>query len=133
MAQFRFGNFDFPAKLVKRSGSKSKPNQRQSIDAYTDQEGLTHDFPLPHTKTEIALTTLPMSGSDFRLIMNGIRSNYINYLLRDANCTYYDHENGEFKTGHFYFDKSFEVNEVEEDKNGIPTKYGEMTWTFIEY
>lgn len=132
MAQFRFGNFDFPARLIKPQ-TKQKPNQRQSIDAYTDDTGVTRDFALPHTKTEISFTTLSMTAADFRTIMDGLKANYINYLMRDANCHYYDHENGEFKTGHFYFDKSFEVVEEEEDENGIPTKYGEMTWTFIEY
>lgn len=132
MAQFRFGNFDFPARLIKPQ-TKQKPNQRQSIDAYTDDTGVTRDFALPHTKTEISFTTLSMTAAEFRTIMDGLKANYINYLKRDANCSYYDHENGEFKTGHFYFDKSFEVVEEEEDENGIPTKYGEMTWTFIEY
>lgn len=132
MAQFRFGNFDFPARLIKPQ-TKQKPNQRQSIDAYTDDTGVTRDFALPHTKTEISFTTLPMTATEFREIMDGIKANYINYLKRDANCRYYDHENGEFKMGHFYFDKSFEVVEEEEDENGIPTKYDEMTWTFIEY
>lgn len=132
MAQFRFGNFDFPARLIKPQ-TRQKPNQRQSIDAYTDDTGVTRDFALPHTKTEISFTTLSMTAAEFRTIMDGIKANYINYLKRDANCRYYDHENGEFKTGHFYFDKSFEVVEDEEDENGIPTRYGEMTWTFIEY
>lgn len=132
MAQFRFGNFDFPAEYIKPK-TKHKPNQRQSIDSYTDDIGETQDFPLPHTKSQVQFVTLPMPASVFRAIMNGFTDNYINYLKRDANCRYYDHENGEFKTGYFYFDKSFEVVEEEEDNNGIPTKYGEMTWTFIEY
>lgn len=133
MAQFKFGNFEFPDRLIKKDGSDANPNQRQSIDSYTDDIGVTHDFPLPHTKSQIQFTTLPMSGAELREIMNGIVSNYINYLKRDANCTYYDDENSIFKTGYFYFDKSFKFNRKEVDKNGVPTKYGEMTWTFIEY
>lgn len=134
MAQFRFGSFDFPDRLIKWGAVNVKPNQRQSIDAYTDETGVTRDFALPHTKTEISFTTNPMNGRKFRSIMDSMRSNYISYLLRDAHCTYYDDESGEFKTGHFYFDKSFQVvrNEVSK-KTGIPVKYGEMTWLFIEY
>lgn len=133
MAQFRFGSFDFPDKLIEKNKVNAKPNQRQSLDAYTDAFGVTHDNGVPHTKTEVSFTTLPMPGSEFRAIMASMRSNYIEDILRDANCTYYDDESGTFRTGHFYFDKSFQVNRDEVDKNGVPTKYGEMTWTFIEY
>lgn len=133
MAQFRFGSFDFPDKFIENNKVNVKPNQRQSIDAYTDSFGLTHDNGVPHTKTEVSFSTLPMSGAEFRSIMDGIRSNYIDYILRDAECRYYDDESGTFKTGHFYFDKSFQANRKEVDKQGIPTKYNEMTWTFIEY
>lgn len=133
MAQFRFGNYDFPDELIKWGAVNVSPNQRQSIDAYTDGTGVTRDFPLPHTKTQIQFTTVPMSGDELRAIMEGMVSNYSSYLLRDADCTYYDDETGSFKTGHFYFDKSFQFNRNEVDKSGIPVKYGEMQWTFIEY
>lgn len=133
MAQFRFGSFDFPDKYIKHGAFNVKPNQRQSIDAYTDAFGVTHDNGVPHTKTEVSFTTLGMTGVEFRAVMDSITSNYIDYILRDADCTYYDDESGTFKTGHFYFDKSFQVNREEVDKSGVPKKYGEMTWTFIEY
>lgn len=133
MAQFKFGSFDFPDQFIKYEAVNVKPNQRQSLDAYTDAFGLTHDNGVPHTKTEVSFTTLDMSGSEFRAIMDSIVSNYIDYILRDADCTYYDDESGTFKTGHFYFDKSFQANRKEVDASGVPTKYGEMTWTFIEY
>lgn len=133
MAQFRFGSFDFPDKFIEHNKVNVKPNQRQSIDAYTDAFGLTHDNGVPHTKTEVSFSTLPMSGPEFRAIMDSMVSNYIDYILRDADCTYYDDESGSFKTGHFYFDKSFQVNRKEVDENGVPVEYGEMTWTFIEY
>lgn len=133
MGQFKFGSFNFPDELIEWGTPKKKPNQRQSLDAYTDIYGETHDYGLPHTKTEIQFTTLPMKGEEFRTIMSGMRSNYIDYTLRDADCTYYDDENGTFKTGHFYFDKSFQVNIEEVDANGVPTQYGQMDWLFIEY
>lgn len=132
MAQFKFGTFEFPDRLIKQK-EPINPNQRQSIDAYTDQNGLTHDFSLPHTKTKIQFTTFPMSGSEFRNIMDNLIANYIDYSKRNLNCRYYDDENGVFKTGEFYLDKSMTFNRKEVDKNGIPTKYDEMTWTFIEY
>lgn len=132
MAQYTFGNYAFPDELIKHEGSDVAPNQRQTLDSYTDMTGLTHIFPVPHTKTQIKFTTLEMSGDDMRAIMNGLKSNYINYLKRDLNCRYYDDENGEFKTGHFYLDPSLEYKRAEVDENGIPTQYGEMQWLFIE-
>lgn len=133
MAQFRFGSFDFPDRLIARGKVAVVPNQRQSIDAYTDDIGVTRDFALPHTKSQIQFTTLPMSAEELRSIMSSMVSNYIDYGKRDAQCTYYDDENGAFKTGHFYFDKSFQFNRDEVDESGVPTQYGEMQWTFIEY
>ena len=133
MAQFKFGNFEFPDKHIERGKVNVKPNQRQTLDSYTDMTGLTHAFDVPHTKTEISFTTLPMSGDEMRKITRGIVSNYITYLKRDSYCTYYDDENGGFKTGHFYLDPSVEFKRLEVGEDGIPTQYGEMQWLFIEY
>lgn len=133
MAQFRFGSFDFPDRLIKWGGINAKPAQRQDLDSYTDGYGVTQRNALEHTKTEIQLTTLSMSGEDMRMIMSGITSNYINDKERNANCTYYDDENCSYVTGKFYLDPSLEFNRKEVDGNGVVTKYGEMKWTFIEY
>ena len=133
MAQFKFGTFNFPDRLIQWGSFKAKPNQRQDKDSYTDGFGETQRNAIAHTKTHIQFTTLPMSSADMDTIMTGMVNNYTNYLERDAMCTYYDDENRVFKTGHFYFDPSFEFNRVEVDTRGLPTKYGEMSWSFIEY
>lgn len=132
MAQFKFGDFEFPDKHIAKGKVNVKPNQRQTLDSYTDMNGLTHPFPVPHTKTEISFTTLAMSGEEMREIVLGMKRNYINYLLRDSNCRYFDDENWEFKTGHFYLDPSVEFPRDTVDKEGIPTKYDEMKWLFVE-
>ncbi len=133
MAQFKFGSYSFPDVLVKQGGVSTKPSQRQDLDSYTDGYGVTQRNALDHTKTEIVITTLPMNGAKMRGIMAGITANYINPKERDANCTYYDDESGAMKTGHFYLDPSLEFNRIEVDANGVPTKYGETKFTFIEY
>lgn len=133
MAQFKFGGYSFPDELVKQGGVNAKPSQRQDLDSYTDGYGVTQRNALEHTKTEITITTLPMSGDKMRAIMAGLRSNYINSKERDANCTYYDDESGTMATGHFYLDPSLEFNRIEVGSNGVPTKYGETKFTFIEY
>ena len=132
MAQYTFGNFPFPDELIKQKGSDVAPNQRQTLDSYTDMNGLTHPFPVPHTKTQIEFTTLEMSGDEMRAIWDGLTSNYINQLLRDVYCTYYDDEYGKFKTGHFYLDPSIKFPRSEVNASGIPTHYDEMKWLFIE-
>lgn len=131
MAYFKFGNYVFPEELIK-SGVSAKPNQRQTIDSYSDGYGVTQVNTLKHTKTQIQFTTVKMSGEKMKNIMHGITSNYINELKRDAECTYYDDEYQKKKTGHFYLDQSLEFNTLKE-RDGIPLEYGEMTWLFIEY
>ncbi len=129
----RFGNYTFPVEYIKEKSYKAKPNQRQNTNAYTDANGLTHTNPLPHTKTNISFTTHEMSGEEMDAIMAGIVRNYANYNDRNAICTYYDNENGTYKSGEFYLDQSleFQVDRLSKDKSRIE-QYGEMNWTFIE-
>lgn len=133
MSQFKFGNFSFPDKYIARGAVNIKPNQRQDLDSYTDGYGVTQRSALSHTKTEISFSTIPMSGKEMREIMQGMVSNYIDYNERDSMCEYYDDENGVIKTGHFYLDPSTTLNRAEVDSNGIPTRYGQVQWLFIEY
>lgn len=127
---FQFGDFVFPMKYIKWDSYDSAPSQRQSLDAYTDENGVTHDNALEHSKTEIKFTTLSMWEHEWEALMGNMVRNYINFNARDAMCVYFDFETCQYKTGHFYFDKSFRasVNEI----NG-KLKYNEATWTFIEY
>ena len=127
---FQFGDFVFPMKYIQRDSYDIAPGQRQSLDAYTDLDGVTRDNALSHSKTEIKFTTLPMSGAEFERIMRNIVSNYLNFNARDANCTYFDFELWKYRTGHFYFDKSFRVKA--NVPNGKP-HCNEIDWTFIEY
>lgn len=127
---FQFGEFIFPMKYIKWDSYDAAPAQRQSLDAYTDLNGVTHDNALEHSKTEIKFTTLPMSEKEWKWLMGHMVKNYWNPNARDAECTYFDFEVCDYKTGYFYFDKSFRAsaNEV----NG-KLRYRETNWTFIEY
>lgn len=132
MGMYKIGDFDFPQRLIKQY-DPIKPNQRMDKGSYTDGYGVTQRKVLAHTKTEISFTTMEMSGDEMRAVMSNIVRNYLNPLERDVNVTYWDDEHGTFKTGRFYLDPSFEFNKKEVDESGVPTKYGEMKWTFIEY
>lgn len=127
---FQWGDFIFPMKYIKWDGYDSAPAQRQSLDAYTDEDGETHDNALPHKKTQVTINTLKLWEHDFDEIMGGIVRNYIDFDARDAMCVYYDFETRQYETGHFYFDKSFKAS-----SNVINGKlrYNEAAWTFIEY
>ncbi len=127
---FQFGNFIFPMRHIKWDSYDTAPGQRQSLDAYTDLDGVTHDNALEHSKTEVKFTTLPMGEGEWEALMGNMVSNYLNSNARDANCMYFDFELCKYRTGHFYFDKSFRAgaNEVEGK-----LRYREANWTFIEY
>ena len=132
LLKFDKANFIFPEKYIEWGSYKSKPGQRQSLDAYTDLDGVTHDNPLPHAKTEISFTTLPMSGEEWELLMSNVVGNYLNFEARDLNITYFDFEQCKYRSGHFYFDKSFQVN-ANKNKNGAGLRYERAEWLFIEY
>lgn len=133
MAQLRIGTYDFPDEFIKYDGFDASPNQRMDLDSYTDGYGILRRTTLKHTKTGLEFTTLPMSGNEFRTIMDNIKSNYISYEERNFECRYYDDENGLFKTGKFYLDPSIKFRHQEVDSDGIPTQYGEIQWILIEY
>lgn len=127
---FQFGDYIFPNKYIEWGSYDSAPGQRQSLDAYTDANGVTHDNALEHSKTEIKFTTLPMKEADWEEIMLNVRRNYINFNARDANCTYFNFETCQYETGHFYLDKNFRASaDIENGK----LQYNRVQWTFIEY
>ena len=114
---------------IAEGGYDIKPNQRQDLDPYTDQTGLTHRNALKHTKTEVSITLRKnLTWSQFESVMNGIVSNYRKYAERDANCEYFDPESRTVKTGHMYLESSqaFKIKTVNK-------RYEETTLVFVEY
>lgn len=126
----KIGDYTFPMRLIKQGTYDSAPAQRQSLDAYTDENGVTHDNALEHSKTEIKFTTLAMGESEWTALMRNIVRNYISFNARDMYCTYYDFERCDYRTGHFYMDKNFRANANDVGGN---LKYNETSWLFIEY
>ena len=127
---FQWGEFIFPMKYIKWDSYNTAPSQRQSLDAYTDENGVTHDNALEHSKTEIKFTTLPIAQKEWEQLMKSMVNNYVSFDARDAYCVYFDFELCQYKTGHFYFDKSFRASVNEVDGK---LQYNETEWTFIEY
>lgn len=126
---FRFGNYVFPMTCIAEDGYDCKPNQRQDLDPYTDQTGLTHRNTVPHTKSEVTITTRSnLTWDEMTAILAGLRNNYSSYKQRDAQCLYYDIENDTMKTGHFYLQSSQDFG-IRQFKK----RFKAATFVFVEY
>ena len=111
---FKFGTYTFPNELIAEGGYECTPNQRQDLDPFTDQFGVTHRNALQHTKTDITITFREMSWQDFQTLISNIVANYAKITERDATCTYLDLETFTMKEGHFYLDPSckFQIRQL---------------------
>lgn len=125
---FKFGNYIFPMEYIAEGGYDSAPNQRQDLDPFTDQFGLTHRNTLLHTKTNVTIKTRELKWDEVQSIMQGLTSNYTSEKERDATCEYFDNENFTWKEGHMYLDPSlkFTVKQFND-------KIKPITFQFIEY
>lgn len=125
---FKFGNFEIPMQWIEKDGYHSKPNQRQDLDPYTDQFGVTQRNALGHTKSYVEIVLIPLTWQEGSELMQGLRENYISYGERDANCIYWNTEDMNYAEGHFYLDPSFQLNVKVFGKS-----YGKTTLIFTEY
>lgn len=128
---FTFGGYEIPNKYVIEGSYKIAPNRRQDLDTYRDADGILHRTALSHTATTIEFSTGYLYESEMNELMAGIRSNYINYNERDANCTYFDPENNSYKTGHFYLDSNTQWG-IKQILNGEKI-YDSVKFAFVEY
>ena len=130
---FKFGIYEIPSTLIAEGGYVMKPNQRQDLDPFTDQTGLTHRNALQHTKTEVAITTRENLKWEEIYGENGlltnIKNNYSSWAERDATCEYFDTETGEYSGGHHMYLESSQPYTIKTYKK----KYPAITLTFVEY
>lgn len=146
---FEFGGYEIPSTLIAEGGYEILPNQRQDLDPYTDQFGVTQRNALAHTKTQVTITTRKgLTWNEVLGLFNGLSSHYANERERSAMCTYIDTEhpqddgNGNYyfpeKTGKFYLDPSFATKirtYQHRDANGrlVRGKFEEISLIFIEF
>lgn len=125
---FKFGSYTIPNEYMAEDGYECTPNQRQDLDPFTDQFGVTHRNALQHTKTDITITFRDLKWSEFQTLISNIVSNYSIINERDAICTYLDMETFTMKEGHFYLDPSckFQIRKLNE-------KVPAFTLRFTEY
>ena len=147
---FEFGGYEIPSTLIAEGGYEILPNQRQDLDPYTDQFGVTQRNALAHTKTQVTITTRAgLTWNEVLGLYHGISSNYVNSRERSANCKYidtefpvYDETSDSYyfpqKSGKFYLDPSFS-SKIRTYKmrsaNGqwLPGKFESLTLIFIEF
>lgn len=127
---FTFGSADFSNK-IRAESFKITPNARQDLDSYRDADGVLRRTALEHTATVIEFDVKMMKESEMRSLMNAIKSSYINYSERDAQCSYFDPETGSMKTGHFYIDSNLSFSYYAVWDGEI--WYNETHFKFVEY
>ncbi len=106
---FQFGQYVIPSEYIAEDGYECTPNQRQDIDPFTDQYGVTHRNTVPHTKTDVTITFRDLKWAEYQNLIHNLTANYAIISERDATCVYLDTETMTFKTGHLYLDPSFKV------------------------
>ena len=125
---FKFGTYIIPNEWIAEGGYDCTPNQRQDLDPFTDQFGVTHRNALQHTKSDITLHFRDMKWADYQTLISNIVANYVKIGERDAQCEYLDLETLTMATGHFYLDPSFKVS-IKTLNSKIPS----FTMRFTEY
>ena len=131
---FKFGNVSFKG-LIRAESYEITPNARQDLDSYRDAMGLLHRTALEHTATIIEFDVKVLKEKEMSALLSALRNAYINPNERDAYCTYFDPETGDWnKTGHFYLDSNFKVSLYALwDKTNDGVFYKETHFKFVEY
>ena len=124
---FKFGTYEIPNELIAESGYECTPNQRQDLDPFTDQFGVTHRNALQHTKSDITITFRTLKWSEFQTLVSNIVANYVTINERDAQCTYLDLETLTMKEGHFYLDPSckFKIKKLNSKVDSFSLRFTE--------
>ena len=125
-----FGSYNIPMKFIKYDTYVITPNARLDLDPYRDADGILHRNARKHTVTKIEFDTPTLYESEMDELMFNLRSQYKNYSEKNATCTYYDPENGIYKSGEFYMpDFKFQIYS---GANG-ELIYRPLKLAFIEY
>ena len=128
------GGCDFHG-FIKADTLEITPNARIDFDSYRDATGVLHRNAQSHTATVIEFDTIPMFSVQFSALINNLKSQYINYNERDAQCSYFDPETNQTKTGHFYLDSNWKVSVYASWKISDQDMilYNPVHFKFVEY
>lgn len=129
---FKFGDVSFKG-LIRAESYNITPNARQDLDSYRDAQGILRRTALSHTATVIEFDVKMLKEKEMSDLLTAMRNAYINQNERDAFCTYFDPETGNWnKSGHFYLDSNFKVSLYALwERDGVV--YNETHFKFVEY
>lgn len=127
----KIGNTDI-GKYIKQTTYKVSPAQRTDLDSFVNANGDLNRNVLPHKRSKIEMTTIPMDNKKMSALMSIIRSNYINESERKVPLTYYCPDIDDYRSNSFYIpDPQFPIDRVDTAHRLI--YYSSMTLKFIEY
>lgn len=128
----KYGSYNIPLSYIRLDTYKVIPNARMDLDSYRDADATLRRYALKHTVTKIEFQTKIMREADMETLMSNIRSNYISYEEKNANCEYWDPENGIYKSGILYIDANTEWT-IYSAALGGGLMYNSTRFAFIEY
>lgn len=119
----------FPTSLLKDGGEgyHGTPDIVSDKNDYTDGNGLTHRFPLPHTKSKLFLNTVDEVSETDKLVIQDVLSNDI--LM---NLQYWNDKTHTYKTGNFYMPE-IDWKHSKVNKKTYEITYAGVAITLIEY
>lgn len=97
----KIGTFDL-TRYIEMGTYQVTPHQRTEIDAY--RNGLNHLIRevAEHTTTKIEFRTALLSDSQMTEFLQALKKNYTIESERKVSATYFDVEDGDYKSGVFY-------------------------------
>ena len=121
----------FPMRYINAESYSSTPLQRTELKATRNSNNLLGRVTSPNHKTKIVFSTLAnLHLQDIQAIQNTLKSAYENYNQRKLKVTYWDDEQGDYRTMTAYIpDITYPV--VKSTADDII--YASIQFTFIEY
>lgn len=121
----------FPMRYIGIESYSATPLQRTEIKAIRNNNNFLNRVTSPNHKTKIVFSTLPnLHLQDIQVIQNTLKSAYENYNQRKLKVTYWDDEQGAYRTMTAYIpDITYPVVKATADD----IIYASIQFTFIEY
>lgn len=127
----KFGAQEFPHELINYGSWKSTPNQRQELEAWTDNNGELHRETVSHYRTKIEFETVDdLSLEEKMRIQSVMKSSIINERERKCEITYWNDETNAYVKAQVYVpDTQFTIAEI----NETDIRYNKIRIALIEY
>ena len=92
----KIGDYEFPKQFIVYDSYKVI-RSIQDIDSYRDANGVLHRNALPHNIYKVEFKTRQMTSDEYDVIMNNIRTRYVNQYERKVKISIYVPETGQYE------------------------------------